>query len=162
MIPQIKLQRISAAVANTLKTLLGRAITVTAGKPAPIPPACVVGHFIRDDGSLDSVVVAPIALASYLGASLALIPPAVATAAGKAPKLDDNLGENYAEVMNVLTNILIEHAGAHLKVVSIAMRSAASADVQALVAKPKERADFEVNVTGYGQGPLTLLFNHAV
>jgi hypothetical protein len=161
MIPQIKLQKMSASVATTLKTLLGRAVTVTVGKPAPIAPACVVGHFIRDDGSLDSVIVAPIALASYLGASLALIPPAVATAAGKAPKLDDNLGENYAEVMNVLTNILIEHAGAHLKFVTIAMRAATSTEIQALVAKPKERADFEVNVTGYGQGPLTFLFNHA-
>jgi hypothetical protein len=153
-----KAAKLQTQLGTTLKTLLGRAVTAGPGKPAPIPPACVVANFVRDDGALEAVVVAGIPIASFLGAGLALIPPAVATQASKGSTLDPNLGENYAEVMNVVTNILIDLQGAHLKFKEIAPRASAPKDVAALIAKPAARADVEVNVSGYGAGPMTFLF----
>jgi hypothetical protein len=153
-----KVAKLQTQLGTTLKTLLGRPVTAGPGKVAPIPPASMVASFVRDDGTLEAVVVAGVPIAAHLGASLALIPPAIATQAGKAATLEETLSENYAEVMNVVTNILIDLQGTHLKFRAVTAKAPAPKEVQALLAKPVARADVDVNVSGYGAGVMTFLF----
>ncbi len=148
------------AVAGVLSDLLGRQADVRKGKPVAISPRtpAIVGVYHRDDGALAVACVADLSLAAHAGASLALIPAGVAAESVRRGKLEDDLLENFREVLNVAASLLNLPGEPHVLFREAHVTPPAlPKELGALVAKPAARLDLEVQVQGYGGGSLSLL-----
>jgi hypothetical protein len=149
--------QIPAAIGGALKTLLGRPVAVT--PIAPPNPPFVGAYFARDDGSVAVLALADFPLVCFTGASLALVPPAVAIDGAKEATPPEGLLENYAEIMNVITGVLHGPNEPHLRYREcIAPPNDVPKSVAAVALRPAARLDLQIAIQGYGAGKLALLF----
>lgn len=142
-------------VAQTLKTLLRRKVTVTqvtAPMPAHTP---IVGVYKAGDGALVAACLCDVSFAAYSGAAFSLIPGRVAEESIRAGRLDEALEDNYGEVLNVLSRLF---AGYDNQRVTLAQRVFPPAPLSAEVADadPARGLDVSVDIDGYGEGVLSL------
>jgi hypothetical protein len=147
-------------VAQTLTALMGRHAAVSVSK-TPYRPAkserVLVVTYRGLDGTLGAVCLADLAFAAYAGAALAMFPLPRAQESLRAGKLDEQLEENFHEVMNVISTILTRgDARERLDAVSAGV-ARLSAEATALLERPRARLDLEVEINGYANGKLTFL-----
>jgi two-component system, chemotaxis family, chemotaxis protein CheY len=151
----------AAQVAAILKELFHRAVT-TSPTPAMALPGRN-GHFIAeymrvDDGSVIGCGVCDIAGAARLGAALTLIPPAVATEAIAAGRVEDTMADNLREIFNVMSRLF--DSGGNLRVCLGRIHRPGEplpAELAGRISKPGARLDNCVEIAGYGRGNLSLL-----
>jgi hypothetical protein len=142
-------------VSQLLGGLLGRQVTVKQGKPGAA--WLVVAEYRTDTGTPIGLVVCDGEAATSLAAGLSMIPAAVASSAAKTKKLPENLLENLGEVMNVCGRLVQPDPDQRVQLASMTLSpSPLPPKVKAMMDKPKERADYTVQVAGYSVGALTL------
>src|SRR5436309_235657 len=73
----------------------------------------VLGLYVGDRDRMTAVLTLDLALAAYLGGSLALMPPRAAEAAIADGELSPDLLENVGEVLNVLAVVVNAHSDTH-------------------------------------------------
>lgn len=144
-------------ITRNLKDLLSKPVVVKAGPALPAASVALCAVYADDAGAPQVVGVADLGCAAYVGAALAMIPAPVAADSVKQKKLEDNLRENFAEVVNILAAVLNSATGKHLKLVAVFEPGGVPPEAQAILKKPASRADFDVSVTGYGAGKLSFL-----
>ncbi len=116
------------------------------------------GTFHSGDRTVIAMCAADIALAAYAGAALSMIPGESAQERVTAGVLDEMLQENFAEVLNVLTRIYVVPETARVALLEPIFppnempRTLVLADPSA----PIVRADYEIEISGYGTGYLAL------
>lgn len=118
------------------------------------PRVWVSGVFVEDDGTVGGACIVDIALASYAGAALAMIPKAVAEESIRDGALAAPLDENFYEVANILTALLNGPAFPHLKIRDLV--PGVPDDVRGLVTVANGRRTFDLNITDYGPGLLAM------
>ena len=145
------------AMAKTLTALLGKETKVKAIGPWPVLPKDNNFYATYDDGAgeLECVWISDLPLSATFGAALTLIPAGIAKETIQAKVLNSDFIDNAREIANITANSF------QVKRVRltqfIAPGTAIPADVDALITKPAQRVDFQVDVTGYPSGRLTLL-----
>jgi hypothetical protein len=147
-------------VAQTLTALMGRHATVSVSKTPYRPGAAdrvLVATYRGLDGTLGVAALADLAFASYAGAALAMFPLPRAQESLRAGKLDEQLEENFHEVMNVISTILTRGDARERLDAVVPGLARVPAEAAALLAKPRARLDLEVEITGYAKGKLTFL-----
>ncbi len=120
-----------------------------------LPPTApfVLATYKSADGKSAVVCVCDLPLASAAGAALTLIPTAVAEESVRAGKLSEILSENVHEIFNVCTTLFNQPNRPHLVLDDVAVHSVTLSSALAVpMAKPRERSDFEVSISGYGSG----------
>jgi hypothetical protein len=146
------------AIGKMLSNLLGRKIVV---KPAAAPAAPgkkAVATYATASSPAAMVAVLDLPLACSLGAALSMIPAAVASQSVRSGTVASNLLENLEEVMNVTAALL--GAGGPVRLALEAVFPPGKSlppEAQAVVARPAARVDFEIAVSGYEAGTLTVL-----
>lgn len=150
-------------LAETLTMLLSRDVAVHVAKAGGTAADASLrfGALYRNpDGSLAALALTDAALGCGAGAALTLLPPRMA--ADCAARLDTAgpdaaVVENLFEVMNVLSSRFA--AGPHpVSLERLESKTAAlGPEADLLRKKPASRADFDVEIPGYGKGRLTLL-----
>lgn len=146
-------------LAEHLEPLIGRTTTL---KPSAAPnkfkESCHTARYLTRDGKLGAICQFDLELAVFLGAALAMIPAGGAEDAVKAGALTGPQMDAFREVSNVLAGILCLNAAPHVRWADVTPSLAAlPADAKAIAAKPFERADFRVDIDGYGGGNLSIL-----
>lgn len=110
--------------------------------------------FVEDDGSIGGACIADLALASYTGAALAMVPKPVAEEAIQAGELNENLAENFHEIANILSGLLNGASVPHLKLDGLV--PGVPDEVRDLMIRAAGRRSFDLTITDYGQGALAL------
>ena len=103
-----------------------------------------------------AVIVCDVAMAAHAGAALSLIPPRVAEESVKDGELSEMLASNFAEVLNVASQ-LFHGADGHARLVDVRTGADPGDAAAAAVQSPVGRLDLTVDIAGYGTGALSLL-----
>ncbi len=158
-------------VGNLLSGLLARTVKVNksttpsaarAPARAPAPSAAkasqAVAVYTDDEGSVAALCLCDMSLASHAGAALSLIPAGVAAEAARTGVMPPSIAENLYEVANVAARLFNADGGPHLKLREVVTTAQAlPAGLSEMAARASERIDLEVNITGYGQGQMSVL-----
>lgn len=146
-------------VAKMIASLVGRAVTCKPGKavvPAPKAPV-VVATFVEAGGKLAAAWISDLALAAGAGASLVMLPAVVAEECVKAGKLNENVTENFHEVLNVCAGLFNAASAPRVLLGTVTTTEKLPDAVAAMAKAPVARLDLEVAIPGYTGGRLTLL-----
>jgi CheY-like chemotaxis protein len=148
------------AVRDVLDALLGRTVTVAPGAALEVGRAdpAVVAVFVDDSLRTVAVAVADLALATFAGAALALVPPARAAATLESRFLPEQLRENTAEVFNVLSTLFNVPGAPHVRLfATYAPDERLPGDVDLIVHTLGRRLDLDLELAGYGRGRLAFV-----
>lgn len=145
-------------VRDTLSELLGRDVTVQLDNPPSSDEVPVAAVFVHDDLSTAGMVGFGLAAAANIAAALGLVPPGGAQACVEDGELSPMLGDNLAEVCNVLTGLFRKPGGRHVKLHRVHLNPADTPpDVRAYLVALGNRLDLSVTVAGYGAGTVSLV-----
>lgn len=151
------------SVARYLAALLGKQVTCKR-VPAPIGPIfpgktpLVVGEYVDGDGVARAACVCDLNMTCFSAAALALMPPSVAQDAVRSGRVPETLGDNFSEVLNVLTRLFNDPLLPHVSFKNMhSPPQSPSAVVVKGINKPNVRLDLEIGIPGYGNGKLSML-----
>lgn len=141
-----------------LGDLLGRKVTVRpGGKLAQGPKDRFVGAAYRaESGTLAGVAAVDLPLAVALGASIAALPPGVATPIVTTGRFTEAVWDNLYEVLNVTSRWFQPQQGTMVAIDRIWQGTELPTEIRgALTAAPK-KFEAKVEVQGYGGGMMLL------
>lgn len=147
-------------VKETFSKLLSRDVEVCLGHAVhpSDEPGALVGVYVDDTLSISTVASMDLPLAARSGAALGLLTPGAAEADVKDGELADAIGENAAEVLNVLASVLNAAGTDHQRLYSVyAPGEELPADVASWAVSLGNRLDITLDIKGYGTGDLSLV-----
>jgi hypothetical protein len=147
------------AVNNLLVPLLPGTVSIKAGTPVPGGPKApaLIGIYTSDDGKLQAACVCTYALVSFCGAALAMIPAGIAKD-GLNGQIQENIPENFREILNIFSRILNHPGAPHMSFKGLLTPAeTGTPELTALLAKPAGHLDLEITVSNYGMGKLSIL-----
>jgi hypothetical protein len=115
------------------------------------------GVFVADGGQPVSLCGADANLAASFGAAFSMLPAGMAKECAKSRELTDVMIDNVREIMNICTRLVMDATSPHLRLEQIYPVKALAAPAAALLAAPKERREFTIQLPKYGGGVITLL-----
>ncbi len=115
-----------------------------------------VATFIDGDDKLVALCVSDKEFVAYSGAALAMIPANVAEEMISGNAVTDALVENFYEVMNICSKLMMTDSGAHLRL-DKTMNPDQSADTVASLRESSQVIGFGVDIPRYGKGTLTFV-----
>jgi hypothetical protein len=146
------------AVRDLLEGLLGRDVEVAPADPLAVGFYAALAVYQTDAGRMSAVVGTDLALAAYLGTSVALIPPGGAEAILEDKALSATALENVGEVLNVFASVLNEYSDEHTRLIGTYRGQLdAPSDALTLVGTLGNRLDLKVTVSKYGTGTLSVV-----
>ena len=117
-----------------------------------------VAQFVDDSLVVRAVVAFDLPLSAHAGAALALVPASGSEQAIQDGALPDTLGEGLQEVFNVFSSVFNVGEAAHLKLYSAHTSGQdVPADARIRTQVLGRRADFHVDVAGYGSGRVAVV-----
>jgi hypothetical protein len=148
------------SVQRMLADLLGKPVTAKKAAPGGLSTAKpgVVAHYVYDSGVTGSLILCDLALSSYAGAALMLLPPAAAVEGVKAGKMNETIVENIREVLNICASLFIYEDKAHVRLRELyPLPGTTTPEVAKILTRPSARLELDVTITGYGAGKIALL-----
>lgn len=146
-----------AVIATLLTDLLGRPTTAKSGAAAPKPLSQAFAEY-RDAGqALRAVTTCDMAVGASFAAALTMVPVARVDECIKDKSLDQPLTENLYEVFNVLAASFPKSGADRVVLRAMHHDGKLSADALALIAKPGQRLDMDIAVSGYRSGKLSIV-----
>ena len=149
-------------ICDLLTALLGRDVRSAPSGPVGVTRAdpAVVAVYVDDKLRMYAVVVMDLPLAISCGAALALMPAHAAELAIASNALSDLLAENIAEIVNIMTSLLVVPPGGHVKLHAVYQPGATlPGDVATLASTFGSRTDLKLSVPGYGEGAMSFVLN---
>ncbi len=140
----------TAALIPLLSALIGKDLSFEANVEPPTPAEIEenLTLFVSDDDSPMMLAGGDRAFAYLSGAALAMVPKARAEDAISGDS-DEDLMENYFEVMNVITRAVNDQGGDHVRLIPQA--SVVLADLP----EPAKGAGLNIDIDKYGTGRLS-------
>lgn len=121
------------------------------------PEGCHVFTYVGPEGETLLLGLANLACAAYAGAALAMIPKGVAEESIRRKKLDDNLRDNFYEVVNVMSGAINAGSDVAVRLQSLTPATQLAGGEARMLAAARTRADFDIEISEYGTGRLSLL-----
>ena len=149
------------ALAQVLTDSLGRRVDVAAVPTSTVKRGerTVCAAFRADDQSLASVCVCDLASVIYSGAALSLYPNQRAKEDILAGRVDSNLAENFAEILNICSGWVGAVLKRHVKYEALYVEEAKRpAEVQTMSLSTVHRMHLQWNIAGYGPCRMTLVY----
>lgn len=147
-------------VRDLLGDLLGRDVTLKPGPPFAVAahyPASIA-QFVDDRLVVRAVVAFDLPLSAHAGSALALVPASGAEQAIEDGALNETMAEGLQEVFNVVSSIFNVGEATHLKLYSAAVAGQElPPDARIRTQVLGRRADFIVEVAGYGSGRVAVV-----
>lgn len=145
----------SDAVDKLLSIILGDGLTISEND-SPEFESRYIATFINPEGQLVAVCASDMPFAGYSGAALAMIPAGAVEDCIKSDELTDSLSDNYYEVMNICSRLMLSDTSDHLKLDKTHTPAEPPEGVDAL----KENGTvvgFTIDIPKYGTGKLDFL-----
>jgi hypothetical protein len=147
-------------VRDLLSGLLGREVGLSTSAPqAPGPGTPVsIATYVDDSLTIRATVACDLAFSARAGAAVALMAPASAEEALASGALDDALTENLYEVLNVAASIFNVPDSPHVRLHALHPAGPpAPPEARARVLALGRREDLAVQISGYGEGRLSMV-----
>jgi len=147
------------SIRNLLEDLLGREVTVSVANPPVVEdvPRTIGAVYVDPGLTMTAVLGLELPLAAYAGAALGLMPAGGAADCVEEGQLSPVLAENVAELCNILTSLLNQEGGPHVKLYKVYVPpEPLPGDAKALLLALGNRIDLSVEVARYGTGRLSL------
>lgn len=146
-------------IKDLFESLLGRDVAISISAEPVVPTArraCCVGLYLHDNADVGALVAADLELSARAGAALGLVPKAGADSAIENRELPAALYDNFFEVMNILSSLFNEgQPQDHLKLSSVCQPgSVIPTNAAKMLRGLGKRADYNLDVDGYGRGAL--------
>jgi len=148
-------------IAETVSGLVGRDVSADKCDKLDLSAAgpYLYGVYMQTDGGkVAAISISELKLGAYAGAALSLIPVGAANEFIKKKKLDEEMFENYEEVINVSAALFnlpdIPHVklrAAHEKLDEV------PEDALPLIEDYKSRVDVSVDISDYGSGKMAIV-----
>lgn len=150
---------IQETVRDLVGDLLGRpAMVLKQAEPLADAAVAVVATYVNEADKVATVALCNLGFANGVGAALSLVPIPIAREATAAGEVPDNLLENVQEVLNVMARLFNTATAPHVRLQGVHRGTGdLPASAAALLASPRSRKDFAVDVEGYGPGRVALL-----
>ena len=143
---------------QTVSSLLGMIFgdDLSASKcDSPALDGKYVATFLSDDDHLVALCVCDKEFVAYSGAALSMIPADVAKEMIAGNAVTDAMVDNFYEVMNICSKLLMSESGAHLRLDKTLSPDQSVAAIAAM--KESHTAAFGVDIPRYGKGTLTFV-----
>lgn len=144
----------SAAISSLLEMIFGEGVKV-AEAPADVAGK-TVATFIDDDDQLVALCACDSEFVGYSGAALSMIPPDAVNEVLAGGELTPVLKDNFFEVMNICSKLLMSDSSAHLRLHRTMPPGEAGAAIEAL-AGSASGLGFSVDIPRYGKGNMHFL-----
>lgn len=149
-------------VKDLFESLLGRDVEISAMGEPVVPTArraCCVGLYVDANHDTKALVAADLELSARAGAALGLVPKAGADTAIENRELPAALYDNFYEVMNIFSSLFNDGAPEdHLKLSQVFQPGMVIPTTAAKMLRGLgKRADFKLEVDGYGPGALGIV-----
>ena len=146
-------------IKDLFESLLGRDVEISPSSEKVIPTArraCCVGLYVDSNTDVRALVAADLDLSARAGAALGLVPKAGADQAIENRELPAALYDNFYEVMNIFSSLFnVGDPEDHLKLSSVCQPGSIIPTTAAKMLRGLgKRADFTLDVDGYGLGAL--------
>jgi len=151
--------RSEAYIKQMFEMLLGRQVKLSAAPAFKLArDPVVLGTYVTETGELGGVFVCDIPFGANVGAALSLVSAAEASSAIKKGQLGEPILGNLKEVINVASRLFTTPKTPRV-ILKEVMTYPCRLDPKLVqyLAKPGTRADFSVEVPGYGPGKFSLL-----
>jgi hypothetical protein len=149
-------------VCDLLTALLGREVRSSPSGPVAVSPTrpAVVALYVDDRLHLCAIAAMDLPLAISCGAALALMPAHAAELAVASNALSAALEENIAEIVNIMTSLLVVPHAARLKLHEVYQPGTTlPPDVAALISTFGSRTDLTLSIPGYGEGSISFVLS---
>ena len=143
-----------------LAMLYGDALELDAGAAVPTADGSksVVAIYVNDDDMPVTACVCDHGFVAYAGSALTRIPPGGAEDAAETGDFSDMMLGNHHEVMNICSRLFMKGNSPHLRLAKVyGSPDELPAEARNIIQSDAGRADFEVEVPGYGKGGLSFL-----
>lgn len=140
--------------------LLGRDVTYATAPPlAPGPTTpTTLAVYVSDSLEISALVICDLALSTYAGAALGLVPARAADDQIAGGHLSESLAENLYEVLNVAASLFNAPGADHLRLYNMhPAGEALSPQLQARALTLGQREDATLDIAGYGTGRLSIV-----
>lgn len=115
-----------------------------------------VATFVSDDDHLVALCVCDKEFVAYSGAALSMIPADVAKEMISGNAVTDAMVDNFHEVMNICSKLLMSESSAHLRL-DKTLTPDQSAEAISVLQESSRVAAFGVDIPRYGKGTLTFV-----
>ncbi len=144
------------SVQSLLQMIVGDGLSVSA-TDATILATSYVATYVDDDDSLVAACTADLRFVAFSGAALSLVPASVANEAIQEGKASDVMLDNFHEVMNICSKMLMSESSEHLRLDKTLQPGQSAEPLAILQGNSCHVSAFSVDVPGYGSGTLGFL-----
>lgn len=147
--------------AAKVRALLGMLFDGMDVKPgAKVDPAsrgAQVAVFISDEGEPVAACACDAGFAAAASSALSMLPPPVAKDAARTGELTEVMQGNLNEIMNICSRLVMSDTSPHLRLERVYPAATVPVEVKTLLTAPAARADFEVGLSKYGPGLVSVV-----
>lgn len=143
-----------------LAMLYGDALMLDTGAAVPADDGSksVVAIYVNDDNVPVTACVCDYEFVAYAGSALTRIPPAGAEEAAESGDFSQMMLSNHHEIMNICSRLFMKGSSPHLRLEKVyASPAELPNEARSVIQSDVGRADFEVDVPGYGKGGVSFL-----
>jgi len=142
-------------ISSLLAVIFGENISVSDSEPLDLNSQHVA-TFIDDEDKVVALCACDIEFVAYSGAALSMIPADVANEMISGRSVTDAMHDNFYEVMNICSKLLMSDSSAHLRLGKTMIPDSASEPIAALQDSAKITG-FDIDIPKYGKGSLTFV-----
>jgi len=149
-----------AALRQILAMLYGDELTLAPANavPAENGSKSVVAVYVNDDNEPVTACVCNHEFVAFAGSALTRIPPGGAEDAAESGDFSEMMLSNHHEVMNICSRLFMSGDSPHLRLEKIYISpDQVPENARTVIQSSGLRADFNVQVPGYGAGSLSFL-----
>ncbi len=143
------------SISSLLSMIFGEDLDVSDCEP-PELSSLYIATFVNDDNQLVALCACDKSFVAYSGAALSMIPAAIANEMISGNTVTDAMVDNFYEVMNICSKLLMSDTSAHLRL-DRALQPTESADAIATLGESANVMAFDVGIPQYGNGTLTFV-----
>ena len=139
-------------VVNLLGMILGDGLEISESEAIDLSNKHTA-TFLDDNDELVAVCCCDVPFVAYSGAALSMIPSAAADEMIKDQELTEAISDNFYEVMNICSKLLMSDTSAHLRL-DKTLTPTEAAEAVASLESAEVKKSFELNIPDYGAGSI--------
>lgn len=143
----------ASKLADMLTMVMGVDASAAVGKSPDLSGHNNVALYVNRDGDVVATCSCDLTTAAALGCGLSMIPPGGAEGMVEDGELSKMANDNFYEMMNIFSSLLMNDKSAHLKLTEVVV----DADKR-LQADGSEQVAFDLDLGKYGKGNLVFDF----
>lgn len=144
------------SISTLLQMFLGDGVSVADGDPSDLSDR-FVATYVNDSNDLVALCACDLPFVAYTGAALSMVPAGVANDAIASQSITDVMADNFHEVMNICSTLMMSDSSSHLRLDKTLVPESSADPISKLQEGAEQSTAFSVDIPGYGNGSVAFL-----